>query len=220
MSPAVASGRVRGRPTEPRTRIFLSTGMNCGLSAAWPAVRTNAGGRHLRSAGRWTLLVRPPLERPRREAFSRSLRRRRMRRRSSRSRLFPAPCPSCHPGLPPFDLAFPSSTAAFSRQVSTSSLRRVLAGVVVTRAVVESTLSRDGSISPRCAASAISSSRGLERSSATLTEVVGDGRPGAETPAAIPATVRRSLTAGLRPRTAAAGARGKGRTRRSAGTSR
>jgi hypothetical protein len=46
--------------------------MNCGLSAAWLAVSTNASGRHLRSAARWTLLVCPPLERPRRAAFSRS----------------------------------------------------------------------------------------------------------------------------------------------------
>lgn len=33
LSPATASGLVRGRPTGPRTRIFPSTGMNCGLSA-------------------------------------------------------------------------------------------------------------------------------------------------------------------------------------------
>ncbi|GAA0384890.1 hypothetical protein GCM10009530_39730 [Microbispora corallina] len=46
LSPATASGLVRGRPTGPRTLIFPSTGMNCGLSAACPAVKTNANGRH------------------------------------------------------------------------------------------------------------------------------------------------------------------------------
>ena len=34
------------RPTGSRTRIFFSTGMNCGLSAACPAVNTIASGRH------------------------------------------------------------------------------------------------------------------------------------------------------------------------------
>ncbi len=39
-----------GRPAGPRTRTFLSTGMNCGLSAACPSVRTMDSGRHFRSA--------------------------------------------------------------------------------------------------------------------------------------------------------------------------
>ncbi len=74
--------------------------MNCGLSAAWPAVSTNASGRHLRSAARWTLLVCPPLERPRRAVFSLSFRRRRLRRRSSRPGSASASCPSCSSRLP------------------------------------------------------------------------------------------------------------------------
>jgi hypothetical protein len=65
LSPATASGRVRGRSTGPRTRIFPRTGMNRGLSAGRPADRTNVSGRHSRSAVRWTLLVRPPWSVPR-----------------------------------------------------------------------------------------------------------------------------------------------------------
>lgn len=68
---AVLSWCCRTTAGGPRTRTLPSTGMNCGLSAAWPAVSTNAGGRHVRSAARWTLLVCPPLERPRRAAFRR-----------------------------------------------------------------------------------------------------------------------------------------------------
>lgn len=36
-----------------------STGMNCGLSAAWPAVRTKASGQHLRSAAEMYLAGLP-----------------------------------------------------------------------------------------------------------------------------------------------------------------
>lgn len=101
LSPATASGLVRGRLTGPRTWIFPSTGMNCGLSAACPAVKTNANGRHLRSAARWTFDVCPPRERPSRAAFSRILRRRRTRRRSSRSGSAPPSCPLRPSGPPP-----------------------------------------------------------------------------------------------------------------------
>lgn len=108
---AIAAGRVclvpgdRVRPGArashgPRTRIFPSTGMNCGLSAARPAVRTNASGRHFRSAARSTLLVCPPRERPSRAAFSRSFRRRRTHRRSSRSGSASASCPFVLRGYP------------------------------------------------------------------------------------------------------------------------
>ena len=71
LSPATASGRVRGRPTGPRTRTLSGTGMNCRPSATCPAARTDASGRHVRSAARWTLLVCPPQERRRSAAFSR-----------------------------------------------------------------------------------------------------------------------------------------------------
>jgi hypothetical protein len=46
--------------------------MNCGLSAACLAVNANADGQHLRSAARWTRLVRPPREPPNRAVFRRS----------------------------------------------------------------------------------------------------------------------------------------------------
>ncbi len=101
LSPAVASGRVRGRPTGPRTHTFSRTGMNCGLSAAWPAVRVNAGGRYLRSAARRALLVCPSLGRPGRAALSRSLCRRRMCRRSSRAGSLSVSCPLCSSMPPP-----------------------------------------------------------------------------------------------------------------------
>ena len=48
----MTAARVRGRPTGTRTRTFCNTGMNCGLSAVCPAVRTSDNGRHLRSAAR------------------------------------------------------------------------------------------------------------------------------------------------------------------------
>ena len=91
---ATASGRVRGRPTGPRTLTFSSTAMNRGLSAACPGVSTNASGRQRRSAARWTLLVSPPRERPSAAASSRARRRRRSRRRS-------APGPELLGHLPP-----------------------------------------------------------------------------------------------------------------------
>jgi hypothetical protein len=50
LSAATASGRVRGRPTGPRTLTFSSTAMNRGLSAACPGVSTNASGRQRRAA--------------------------------------------------------------------------------------------------------------------------------------------------------------------------
>jgi hypothetical protein len=73
---ATASGRVRGRPTGPRTLTFSSTAMNRGLPAACPGVSTNASGRQRRSAARWTLLVSPLRERPSAAASSRARRRR------------------------------------------------------------------------------------------------------------------------------------------------
>ncbi|OKJ26677.1 hypothetical protein AMK22_31230 [Streptomyces sp. CB01580] len=45
LSPATASGRVRGRPTGPRILILSRTGTNRGLSAACPSVRMKASGR-------------------------------------------------------------------------------------------------------------------------------------------------------------------------------
>lgn len=84
LSPATASGRVRGRPARPRTRTLARTGTHWGLSAACPGVRVKASGRQRRSAATWTLLVSPPRERPRAAAFSRARRRRYRRRRSSR----------------------------------------------------------------------------------------------------------------------------------------
>ncbi len=100
LSPATTSGRMRGLPTGPRARTFFRTGMNCGLSAAWPVVRMNAGGRHLRPVARWILLVRPPLECPRRAAFSRGFCRRRMRRRSSSAESLSTSCPFCSSRAP------------------------------------------------------------------------------------------------------------------------
>lgn len=102
-----------GGRRDPRARIFPSTGMNCGLSVACPAVSTNASGRHPRSAARQTLPVCPPRECPREPVFSRSPHRRRIRRRSCRSRS----AFRCHARL---DLLLFSSAAAFSSAVMTS----------------------------------------------------------------------------------------------------
>lgn len=60
LSPAIASGRLRGRPIGPRTLILSRTGTNRGLSAACPSVRTKASRRQRGSEARRTLLVRPP----------------------------------------------------------------------------------------------------------------------------------------------------------------
>lgn len=151
-------GGYGGRPTDPGTRIFFSTGTNCGLSAACPAVRTNASGRHLRSAPRWTLLVCPPRERPRKAALSRSFRRRRMRRRSSRSGSASASCPFRHSRSPP--LTCPSSPPR--RRPPPGRRARPRPGASRQRrgerAVVESTLTKDKSTSPCFAASAITPS--------------------------------------------------------------
>lgn len=84
LSAATASGRVRGRPTGPRTVTFFRTAVKWGLSAACPSVSSNDSGRQRRSAARWTLLVSPPRERPIRAAFSLARRLRRSRLRSCR----------------------------------------------------------------------------------------------------------------------------------------
>ncbi|WP_406384957.1 hypothetical protein [Streptomyces sp. NBC_01618] len=52
LSPATASGRVRGRPTGPRTLMPARTAVNWGLSADCPGVRTKDSGRQRRSAER------------------------------------------------------------------------------------------------------------------------------------------------------------------------
>src|SRR3954463_15508111 len=70
LSPATASGRVRGRPTGPGTRILSRTGMNCGLSPACPAVTLSERGRHCGRQDRCVLMVSPPRERPRSAAAS------------------------------------------------------------------------------------------------------------------------------------------------------
>src|ERR1041385_6111701 len=64
LSPATASGRVRGRPTGPGTRILFRTGMNCGLSPACPAVIFSERGRHCGTQDRGGFVVSPPRERP------------------------------------------------------------------------------------------------------------------------------------------------------------
>ena len=103
LSPATASGPVRGRPTGPGTRIMFRTGMNCGLSPACPAVILSERGRHCGTQDKCVLVVSPPWERPRSAAASRALLRRRARRRSSRSgsvvRLVPHRCPFFRGGL-------------------------------------------------------------------------------------------------------------------------
>ena len=115
LSAATASGRVRGRPTGPRTLTFSSTAMNRGLSAACPGVSTNAGGRQRRSAARWTLLVSPPRERPSAAASSRARRRRRSRRRSARSD-FPAGEPPATGTICPVSVALFPRRGPFQRR--------------------------------------------------------------------------------------------------------
>jgi hypothetical protein len=65
LSPRTRSGLVRGRPPCSRgTRIFSSTGMNCGLSPRWPAVTMTARGFWPWSTARWNFVVSPPRDRP------------------------------------------------------------------------------------------------------------------------------------------------------------
>ncbi len=113
LSPATASGRVRGRPDGPRTSIFFRTGRKRGLSAACPGVRMRDSGRQRRSAARCTLPVSPPRERPSSAAFSRALRRRRTARRRARSASSPSSGASvtglfCPVGEAPFPPSGPS----------------------------------------------------------------------------------------------------------------
>lgn len=140
-----------GRVADPG---LLEYGDEWGLSAACPAVGTIASGRHLRSAARWTLLVCPPRERPSRGP-SAGVCRRRIRRSSSWAGPRSADRPACPSASPLFCRAFSSSAAAFPRAVRTLSSRCIPAASWWARAVVESTPTRDTSVSPRLAASAI-----------------------------------------------------------------
>src|SRR3954452_16837223 len=65
LSPRTRSGRVRGRlgPGR-RTRIVSRSGIICGESPAWPAVRTKPSTCRCCSTARWILVDQPPRERP------------------------------------------------------------------------------------------------------------------------------------------------------------
>lgn len=156
--------------------------MNCVLSAAWPAVSTNASGRHLRLAARWTLLVCPSLKRPRRAAFSRSFRRRRMRRRSSRAGSSSASCPLCSSS--PSLLTWPSPLGGCFLQGGDDVLVKVHPGRVVVDPGGGGVDADQGQVhlTPlRGFRDQAALQQGLEDPGVPpLPEAVVDGRPGAE----------------------------------------
>ncbi len=60
LSARTTSGLVRGRPRRRGTRRRATTFVKAGASPAWPAVRTNAGGRQRPSTTMWIFVVSPP----------------------------------------------------------------------------------------------------------------------------------------------------------------
>ena len=221
LSPATASGRVRGRPTgrdphlaqhgdEPGAVRGLACGQDDRQRAA-PAVGGEVDLAGLPAPGAAEQGGLQPESAPTPDASS----------------FFPlgvvfGVLPVLFFRAAPFCRAFSSSAAAFSRAVE-DVLVEVHPGGVVVGPGGGGVHADQGQVhlAPLRGLRDQALQQGLEDAGvAPLPEAVVDGRPGAELRAASPATARPSGTARSRPRTAAAAARGTGRTRRSAGTAR